>query len=1048
MKKLFLIILGSALLILTFNTVSWAQCPQAPDDRGECDTLNVICLDCERTEGEPGPYSVRFPLLITHDQTEASDSLAGFAIPLAYTHTNPSAYCSVSAWWNSTSMLYLYPDFNRSIYRHMFETDYVPTVDTLYANRMAQLEGDFSYRGWDMTILDLDGTSHFWLTIVPTGAPDQRWWESDRVLLATMTMRTEDTMQVCVDTTFWPPATSVTFSRSDAVTYIPRHNMPNCFSVGPPQADSVTVTAPNGGEQWCVGNVENITWTSTGISSVKIDYSVNGGTDWLPVTASYPAGGGSYAWTVPDNPSSNCLVRVCDADGDPCDQSDAVFTILDSPAAPTACSASDNLCDRVSFSWTDNSTDETGFNIYRDGSPLASVGANVTSYDDLTATAGTTYEYCVRAYNDCGESGQCCDNGTVLDVPAAPTACSASDDLCDKVSLTWTDNSDNESGFNITRDGSPLASVGANVTSYDDPTATAGTTYEYCVRAYNDCGESGQVCDDGTRLAPPAAPSGCVASDDLCDKVSFSWTDNSADESGFNIYRDGSPLGSVGANVTSYDDPTATPGTTYEYCVRAYNDCGESGQCCDDGTRQAPPAAPSGCVASDDLCDKVSLSWTDNSADETGFNIYRDGSPLASVGADVTSYDDLTATPGVTYSYCVSAYNDCGESSQACDDGVLAPQAITVTAPNGGEEWCVGTVNDITWTSDCIDLVDIDYSTDGGSSWLSVAVDVSAASGSYSWTIPHAPSTNCLVRICDAEDATPCDQSDAAFVICTGDFTLDVLEEARKVLAGYSTDYHVALTSVSGFASPCTLTVSGLPADASVSFVPNPVVPTDTSVMTISAAMTTPPGYCTLTVTGTEIGGTAIQHSEDVPLTVSWVEALVITARRGPVDVTVTNPIGDYISPDFNGILDAYYEETYDENGQPVDQITVSLPLLGRYQIEVSRGTGANANDVFDLEAGVSDEPAVVLASNVPVPLGGRVLTYDYLCLPWLIGDANGDSMIDLGDVVYLLNYLFKGGSPPEPVLTGDPNSDGVVNLGDAIYLLNYLFRSGPPPGY
>ena len=443
----------------------------------------------------------------------------------------------------------------------------------------------------------------------------------------------------------------------------------------------------------------------------------------------------------------------------------------------------------------------------------------------------------------------------------------------------------------------------------------------------------------------------------------------------------------------------------------------------------------------------MSFSWTDNSADETGFSIYRDGSPLATVGANVTSYDDLTATPGSTYEYCVRAYNDCGESSQCCDEGTMPTENMTVIAPNGGEEWCVGTMHDITWTSDCIDLVDIEYSTDGGTSWTVEAEDVSAASGTYSWTVPDAPSEDCLVRICDAEDAAPCDQSDDVFVICVEDFTLDVLEEGRKVLEGHSVDYHVALTSLYGFASPCTLTVTGLPADASASFVPNPVVPTDTSVMTISAAETTPSGYYTLTVTGTEIGGAAIQHSEDVRLTVSWVEALVITARRGPVDVTVTNPIGDYISPDFNGILDAYYEETYDENGQPVDQITISLPLLGQYQIEVSRGSGANANDVFDLEAGVSDEPAVLLASNVPVPLGGRVLTYDYLCVPWLVGDASGDGMIDLGDVVYLLNYLFRGGSPPEPVLTGDLNSDGSVTLGDVIYLLNYLFRSGPPPG-
>jgi hypothetical protein len=62
-------------------------------------------------------------------------------------------------------------------------------------------------------------------------------------------------------------------------------------------------------------------------------------------------------------------------------------------------------------------------------------------------------------------------------------------------------------------------------------------------------------------------------------------------------------------------------------------------------------------------------------------------------------------------------------------------------------------------------------------------------------------------------------------------------------------------------------------------------------------------------------------------------------------------------------------------------------------------------------------------------------------------GDANGDGVIDIADAIYLLNYLFKGDPPPDPLEAGDANCDGVVELGDAIYLLNYLFKGGPEPG-
>lgn len=66
-------------------------------------------------------------------------------------------------------------------------------------------------------------------------------------------------------------------------------------------------------------------------------------------------------------------------------------------------------------------------------------------------------------------------------------------------------------------------------------------------------------------------------------------------------------------------------------------------------------------------------------------------------------------------------------------------------------------------------------------------------------------------------------------------------------------------------------------------------------------------------------------------------------------------------------------------------------------------------------------------------------------------GDINFDCRISVSDVVYLMGYLFKFGSPPlcppAPYLEcGDTNSDGQVTVGDVVYLINYLFKGGPPP--
>ena len=60
--------------------------------------------------------------------------------------------------------------------------------------------------------------------------------------------------------------------------------------------------------------------------------------------------------------------------------------------------------------------------------------------------------------------------------------------------------------------------------------------------------------------------------------------------------------------------------------------------------------------------------------------------------------------------------------------------------------------------------------------------------------------------------------------------------------------------------------------------------------------------------------------------------------------------------------------------------------------------------------------------------------------------DANGDGILDIADVIYLVNYLYKGCLPPNPPEAGDANCDGAVELGDVVYLLNHVLRAGPPP--
>ena len=64
----------------------------------------------------------------------------------------------------------------------------------------------------------------------------------------------------------------------------------------------------------------------------------------------------------------------------------------------------------------------------------------------------------------------------------------------------------------------------------------------------------------------------------------------------------------------------------------------------------------------------------------------------------------------------------------------------------------------------------------------------------------------------------------------------------------------------------------------------------------------------------------------------------------------------------------------------------------------------------------------------------------------FLRGDANRDNKIDAGDAVYLINYLYRFGTPPDPMEAGDLNCDSKLDAGDVVYLINYLYRNGDPP--
>jgi len=67
-------------------------------------------------------------------------------------------------------------------------------------------------------------------------------------------------------------------------------------------------------------------------------------------------------------------------------------------------------------------------------------------------------------------------------------------------------------------------------------------------------------------------------------------------------------------------------------------------------------------------------------------------------------------------------------------------------------------------------------------------------------------------------------------------------------------------------------------------------------------------------------------------------------------------------------------------------------------------------------------------------------------CCNGIRGDANNDTYCNVGDAVFITNYIFSGGPEPFCFQEADANGDYALNVGDAYYIINYVFNGGPAP--
>jgi fibronectin type 3 domain-containing protein len=266
------------------------------------------------------------------------------------------------------------------------------------------------------------------------------------------------------------------------------------------------------------------------------------------------------------------------------------------PPVPTGVSATDGTySDKVRVTWS-ASSGATAYEVWRGTSSSSSSASKIgdptsTTFDDTSATPGTTYYYWVKAKNSAGTSGFSSSNTGYRSVaiPPVPTGVSATDGTySDKVRVTWSVSS-GATAYEVWRGTSSSSSSASKIgdptsTTFDDTTATPGTTYYYWVKAKNTAGTSGfSGSNTGYRsVAIPAVPTGVSATDGTySDKVRVTWSASSG-ATAYEVWRATSSSSSSASKIgsptsTTYDDTSATAGTTYYYWVKAKNSAGTSG---------------------------------------------------------------------------------------------------------------------------------------------------------------------------------------------------------------------------------------------------------------------------------------------------------------------------------------------------------------------------------------------------------------------------------------------------------------------------------------
>ncbi len=331
------------------------------------------------------------------------------------------------------------------------------------------------------------------------------------------------------------------------------------------------------------------------------------------------------------------------------------------------------------------------YEIFRNGTSIATVDGSVTSYEDKKVSNNVNYKYVVRAKNEAGNDYAAKEISTRYTVAPSKIGLSNADG---KVVVKWSEVKGATSYRVYRRTISSSGTIGdwnyvsSKITKreFSDKTVKSGRTYEYAVRVYSKGGNSALY--SGKKITYLATPDFSLEANTVGVKVS--WNKVSGAES-YRIYRknsDGSweKIKTVSSS-TSYTDRKAPSGKKVYYLVKAVK-----GSYTSDYDKHSLTYLKTPVASVKNITTGVRVSWSKSSG-ATSYDIYRKAGSATSwtkIGTTKsTAFTDKKAKSGTTYKYCVRAVNSSvksafGGSSYKTIRFLSAPELETIKSTKSG----------------------------------------------------------------------------------------------------------------------------------------------------------------------------------------------------------------------------------------------------------------------------------------------------------------------------------------------------------------------------